>query len=66
MEVNQMSGGTATYAIKKALEMPTVLMELVRDSSAIGQQPLGMKSPVPQPPEIAIGTGKGQHIDLVA
>ncbi len=68
MEMNGISAGAATYAMKKAMEMPNILINLVQNSALAGNQPLATRSPVPSPnaPDLAAVTGKGKILDLVA
>ena len=66
MEINRPNITASTYAMKKALDMPNILMDLVRNSVSSGQEPLGTNNPSPQPVDISAITGKGRIIDLVA
>ena len=65
MEINGTNNGAATFAMKKALEMPNILMSLFQSSAGNGSQTANMKSPIPQPVDISSVTGKGRIIDLV-
>ena len=65
MEISGTNIGASTYAMKKAMEMPNILMNLIQNS-AIEKQTLGTKSPISQPIDVSAVTGKGKIIDLVA
>ncbi|MBU0993922.1 MAG: hypothetical protein KJ737_15615 [Proteobacteria bacterium] len=66
MEVSGTNIGASTYALKKAMEMPGILMNLVQNSAENKGQSLEMNRPVPNPPDISSVTGKGKIIDIVA
>lgn len=66
MEISGTNIGASTYAMKKAMEMPNILMNLIQSSAVNGNQTLGTKSPVSLPIDVAAVTGKGKIIDLVA
>ena len=66
MEINGTNNGAATFAMKKALEMPNILLDLIQSSASNGNQTANLKSPMPQPVNISAVTGKGRIIDLVA
>ncbi len=58
MEITGNNFGAATYAMKKAMEMPNVLMELIQNTVN--------SPPEPQQPEALMAeAGKGNIIDLV-
>lgn len=64
----EMQGGNiaaSTYAMKKALAMPTMLMDLVASSAVAEKQPLATTAPAPTPSDLAALSGKGGIIDLV-
>ncbi|MFC1513117.1 hypothetical protein ACFL5J_01575 [Thermodesulfobacteriota bacterium] len=65
MEINGTSSGAATYAMKKALEMPDTVMNVVQDSAAGEGQTLAMKGTEAQPLERSAVTGKGKLVDVV-
>lgn len=65
MEISGTNIGASTYAMKKAMEMSNILMNLIQNSSVNGVQALGTKSPIPQSVNISSSTGKGELIDLV-
>lgn len=66
MEINSgINIGASIYAMRKALEMPNVMMSLVQNST-VDNQTLGTKSPISQPIDVSAVTGKGEIIDLVA
>lgn len=67
MEIGGTNAGASTYAMKKAMEMPNLLLSLVQQSADSGKQTLGTKSPsATQAIDLATVTGKGTIIDLVA
>lgn len=66
MEINGTNLGASTYAMKKALEMPNILMSLVQNSTVDGKQTLGTEAPDLTIPDLSAVTGKGRIIDLVA
>ena len=66
MEINGTNIGAATFAMKKAMEMPNILMNLVQDSSADGKSTESMQSSASRPLDIPASTGKGKLINLVA
>lgn len=66
MEISGTNIGAATYALKKAMEMPKVLLNLIQNSANNEKQTLVMNSPVPQSFDISSVIGKGKNIDLVA
>ncbi len=69
MKVNMEIGGTnmgaSTYAMKKAMEMPNLLLGLVRQTADSGKQPLSTKpSAAVQKVDPGTMTDKGKIIDL--
>ena len=68
MEMSGISAGAATYAMKKAMEMPNILINLIQKSAPAANQPLATGRPVTSPnePDLAAVTGKGKILDLVA
>lgn len=66
MEVSGTNIGASTYALKKAMEMPNILMSLIQNAAGSGDQSLATKTPVPQAVDVSAATGKGRIIDLVA
>ena len=67
MEINTNNIGASTYAMKKAMEMPNLMLNLIQQTADSGKQPLGTNSPTaPQALDLATITGKGKIIDLVA
>jgi len=66
MEINGTNSGVATYAMKKALEVPEAVMNVVQDAGAREGQTLAMQSPETRQPDRAAATGKGTIIDVVA
>jgi hypothetical protein len=68
MEMNGISAGAATYVMKKAMEMPNILINLIQNSAPAGNQPLATGRPVTSPnePDLAAVTGKGKILDIVA
>jgi len=60
MDINGINIGASTYAMKKAIEMPKHMLNLV-------QQTPNAESPVvKQAPDFATITGKGKIIDITA
>jgi len=66
VEISGTNIGASTYAMKKAMEMPNILMSLIQNSAVSDNQSLGTKAPVPQSVDVSAVTGKGRIIDLVA
>ena len=67
MEIGGTHMGASTYAMKKAMEMPNLMLTLVQQSDDSGKLSLGTKNPAAsQILELAAMTGKGKIIDLVA
>lgn len=67
MEINTNNIGASTYAMKKAMEMPNLMLNLIQQTADSGKQPLGTNSTTtPQILDLATITGKGKIIDLVA
>lgn len=67
MEISGTNAGASIYAMKKAMEMPNLMLSLVQQSADSGKQSLGTKSPAAtQTLDHAAITGKGAIIDLVA
>ena len=59
--------GASTYAIKKAMEMPNLLISLVQQTADSGKQSLPTKSPIAiQTLDRPTISDKGEIIDLVA
>jgi len=67
MEISQTNTGASTYAMKKAMEMPNLMLSLLEQIPDPGKQALGTKSSaatqILDPSKI---TGKGKIIDLIA
>jgi len=67
MEISGTNLGASTYAMKKAIERPNILLNLIQQSAAPAGQSLDAKNLVPSnPPDLAAITGKGKIIDLVS
>ncbi|MDH4331560.1 MAG: hypothetical protein OEV89_03180 [Desulfobulbaceae bacterium] len=66
MKINETNTGAATFAMKKAMEMPKTLVNLVQNSTADAKNTLGTMSPALQPKDISMHTGKGKIVDIVA
>lgn len=67
MEINSTPGGASIYAMKKAMDMPNLLLSLVRQTADSGK--LTPNATPPDPPralDLAAMTGKGKIIDIVA
>ncbi len=65
MEIRGASSGAATYAMKKALEMPDPVMKAVQDSGGSEGQALATKGTEVQAVDRAEATGKGKILDVV-
>jgi hypothetical protein len=66
MEINTNNMGASTYSMKKAMEMPALMLNLLEQAADSGTQALGTKSPAQaQTGEIAEITNKGSIIDLI-
>lgn len=67
MEIGGSNTGASTYAMKKAMEMPNLLLSLVQQTADSGNQLHSIKTPKTVS---AVGfdtvTGKGENIDIVA
>jgi len=66
MEINGTNSGTALYAMKKSLEMPEPLLDVVQSSSGNNGQNLVMKSGEGESVDLSAFTGKGKLINVVA
>jgi len=67
MEIGGTHMGASTYAMKKAMEMPNRVLNLVQQTADSAKQSLGTKPPaLTQTQDLATMTGKGQIIDIVA
>lgn len=66
MEINGTNVGAATFAMKKAMEMPNILMNLVQASPSNGKSNDTMQSSPSLPLDLSGSTGKGKLINLVA
>lgn len=66
MEINGTNAGAVTYAMKKAMEMPNILMDLVQASTSGGKNNDTMQRSPSLPLDISGSTGKGKLINLVA
>ena len=67
MEIGGSNTGASTYAMKKAIEMPNLLRNLVQQTADSGNQ---LHSTMTPKTDLAVGldtvTGKGKIIDIVA
>ncbi len=67
MEIDGNNTGASTYAMKKAMEMPNLLLSLVKQTADSGKQSLSTKNQASiQTIDLASITGKGKIIDLIA
>lgn len=67
MDINGTDIGASTYAMKKTVEMPRLMLNLVQQIPNTETQALNSKSPVvQQAPDLESITGKGKIIDIVA
>ncbi|WP_320040634.1 hypothetical protein [uncultured Desulfobacter sp.] len=59
--------GASTDAMKKAMAMPNLMLNLLQQPSNTSNQSLNTQSPeVQQSPDLATITGKGTVIDIIA
>ncbi|WP_020588108.1 hypothetical protein [Desulfobacter curvatus] len=59
--------GASTDAMKKAMEMPNLMLNLLQQTPNTASRPLNTQTPeVQQAPDIATITGKGKMIDIIA
>lgn len=67
MDINGTHMGASIYSMKKAMEMPKNMLNLVQQIPDTRSQPLNTESPVAkQSPDLATITGKGNIIDIIA
>lgn len=67
MDINATNTGASTYAMKKAMEMPKLMLDLVQQTSNVGKQSLNTESlSAQQAPDIGSISVKGKIIDIVA
>ena len=67
MEINSINIGASTYAMKKAIERPNPMLNLVQQIGNNDSQSLNTKNPVvKQTPDLSDIPGKGKIIDIVA
>jgi len=67
MEINGTNNsGAATFAMKKALETPSAVMNVVQNAGASHGETQAMKSKEPQPVDLSAVTGKGKLLDVTA
>lgn len=67
MEISKTHTGASAYAMKKAMEMPNLVISLLEQIPDPGKQAFDMKSPAAnQTLDLSEITGKGKIIDLVA
>lgn len=66
MEISGTTIGASIFAMKKAMEMPNILLNLIEQTADSGGQALAMKSPISSTPvDLAAITGKGKILDIV-
>lgn len=65
MKIAETGIGAATYSLKKALEMPNTLVQLLQNSSGEQQQALESKSIIQQPIKDSSVAEKGNIIDII-
>jgi len=65
MEMNGTNISVSTFAMKKAMGMPNILMNLVQSFVMNGNQTLGAKASIPQAVDVSVVFGKDKIIDLV-
>lgn len=68
MEISGTNVGASVFAMKRAMEMPSILLNLIQPPPAeFGSQSLAMKtSPASKPVDQTTITGNGKIIDIVA
>lgn len=67
MDINATNTGASTYAMKKAMAMPKLMLDLVQQIPNPESQSLNTESlSVQQASDLASITGKGKIIDIVA
>ncbi len=67
MEISGTNIGASTYAMKKAMEMPNLLIGLVQQTADSGKNSLEMKSPLgSEALDLSSTTGTGAIIDITA
>jgi hypothetical protein len=67
MNINESNTGASTYAMKKAMEMPNLMLNLVQQISNSQSQSLNTEGPaVEQTPDFSAITGKGKMVDIIA
>ncbi len=66
MEISSTSNGASAYALKKAIEMPAVILNLIKNTDGSAEQSLGSKPNVTRElSDQEALTGKGNLIDLL-
>lgn len=65
MEISGTNMGAATYAMKKAMDMPNSLLKLVQQTADSGKQSLNSLTAT-ESLDLALTTGKGKIINIVA
>jgi len=67
VNINRTNIGASTYAMKKAIEMPNLMLNLVQQPDNTKSRSLNTESPaVKQISNLSTITGKGKIIDIVA
>ncbi|NDY72216.1 hypothetical protein DO021_09785 [Desulfobacter hydrogenophilus] len=67
MNINGTNIGASTDAMKKAIEMPNLMLNLLGQTSKTASRTLNTQIPaVQQTPDLATITGKGKMIDIIA
>jgi|GEM_PF-1210743 len=67
MEIGGSNTGASTYAMKKAMEMPNLLLNLVQQTADSGKHLHSTKTPkTAHTIDLDTVTGKGKIIDIVA
>lgn len=67
MEINATNAGASTYAMKKAMDMPNLMLQLVQQTANSGQDGLKTNSSAQlQRPNTGAVNGKGGIIDIIA
>lgn len=67
MNINETNMRTSAYAMKKAIEMPNLMLNLVQQISNAENQSFNTEAvAVKQTPDLSSITGKGKIVDIMA
>ena len=65
MEISNRSTGASVYAMKKALDIPKTLLDMIQDTRAMPQPP-AISTNSMQAQDTTTVTGKGAVVDIIA